>query len=232
MASIYETIGNVFTDIRTSVGKDSNTLTDASMYIMANKYYLWMLKELNQAEYISGEISTTNLVANQQEYSLPVDGTAPTSGGYTDVLRVECALDGTNWYVANKIDFLSNPLPTIGNSPYEQYTTSNPKFGYFDDSMFIYPTPLVAVTNGLKFFYVKRPNEIDGTTDIPEMPRDFLMVLGQFIRSDVLTILGRTQESALVKQEAYQLLERAKQLTVTDAKGFQLTAKNKLHNYR
>ena len=232
MASIYETIGNVFTDIRTSVGKDSNTLTDASMYIMANKYYLWMLKELNQSEYISGEIAVTNLVANQHEYALPIDGTAPTSGGYQDVLRVEAALDGTNWYVANKVDFISNPLPADGNAPYEQYTTSNPKFGYYDDSIFIYPTPLIAVTGGLKFYFVERPNEIDGTSDIPEMPRDFLMVLGQFIRSDVLTILGRTQESTLVKQEAYQLLERAKQLTVTDLQQFQLTTKNKLHNYR
>lgn len=232
MASIWQSTANLFTEIRLILGKDSNTLSDANLLTLANKHYLWILKELNQAEYISGEISTTNLVQNQQEYTLPADGTAPTSGGYMDVLRVEMALDNVNWYVGEKIDFLSNPLPANGNAPYDNYTTSSPAWAYYDDSIFIYPTPTVNVTNGLKFYFVERPDEIDATTDVPEIPRDFLIVLSAFIKADAYQILGRQNEAQLQKQEAYQLLERAKQLTVTDLKQFKFTTKKNISNYR
>lgn len=237
MASIYQTLSNVFGEIRLLVNKDSYTISDTNLLTMANKHYLWLIRELNQGEYVNGQISTTNLVNGQQEYPLPVDDTAgsgavPYGGGYVQMLRVESALDGSNWKVLQKVDMMSQSLPANGNAPYDIYTVQNPAYALYDSSLWLYPTPTSNVTNGLKLYFVERPTELDATSDIPDLSKDFLPILSLFVRSDVLTILGRTQEAAEVKAEAYTLLERAKQLVDAKFLDFQVKPKKNVSNYK
>ena len=232
MAATFQVLSQIFSSIRFMVGKDANTLTDANLTALANKHYLWILRNLNEGEFVSGEISTADLVANQQEYPLPVDDTASTyGGGAIQLLRVETALDGTNWKLAKKLDMLSYGLPANGSAPYNMYTVSEPAYALYDNSIWFYPTPTTAVTGGFKIYWIKRPDELT-TASIPDMSKDFFGVLELFVRADVLAMLGKSSESIAIKQEAYQLLEKAKQMVKSTPEDFVLTPKKTVSNYR
>jgi hypothetical protein len=233
MAVSYQTTQTVLDDIRTLTNKDSNTLSDTILLRSANKHYLWLVRELNQGEYTNGQISTSDLVLGQQEYPLPIDDTSTTfGGGLVQLLRVEACLDGANWYIVPKTDMFSDTLPTTGNAPYNNFTTSDPHYALFDNSIWFYPTPGANVTGGYKIYWVQRPNELAAST-IPDISKDFLGVLESFIHSDALTILGRTQEAIAKKQEAFQMLERAKQLNESfDNTDFVMKPKKNISTYK
>ena len=233
MASIYQTTANVFTNIRALVSKDSNTISDATLLGYANKWYFWIMRELNQSTFISGEIATADLVANQQEYALPADETSSSySGGIYQILRVEAALDGTNWHLLPEVDLLSYPQVFNDTNLTSRFTTSEPAFAWFDNSLWLWPIPAVAGEELLRIFWLKRPDEIAATSTISEVPKDFLGILETLVRSDVLTSLGRANESSLAKQEGFQMLERAKQLIEQADKSLVFRPQDSINDYK
>jgi hypothetical protein len=205
MASTYETLANIQTNIRNIVQKDTNTLTDAVLLPIANKWYRNILRELSGLnEQLFAQISSTSLVAGQREYPMPADDITgvtshPYGGGAIQLTRVEVALDGANWYVAKQIPSLNSirDLTFSGgpNSVDSFYQTNEPAFAQFDDSIMILPSPTVNVTNGLYIWYIQRPAEMTATSDIPDMKADWLNVLEQGMLVDVYTLLGRIPES-------------------------------------
>ncbi len=236
MASLAQTTSDIFINIRTLVGKDTNTLSDATMLRMANFHYLWLVREINESEYVNGAITTDNLVKDQQAYTLPIDDTDATGaldfgGGLIDLLRVEVAMDSSNWFVAPQTEFLTYPLPAAGNAPREIFTQGTPAFALFNRQIFFYPIPDQAVTDGFKIFWIQRPAELTAASDIPDIDKEFLNVLSLFIKADVYEILGRIQESQITKQEANSLLERAKALQVDDTKTLSMTTRRNIKNY-
>ena len=157
---------------------------------------------LNQSLY--GEISTSDIVANQMEYPLPVDDTATTfGGGAIQVLRVETSYDATNWYVgkSTEIDIIRNAVNNTDIN--EDYVTTQPSYAIYDRSIWLLPVPTAAAVGGLKIYWIKRPDEI-GTSSIPDLPKDFLGILADGILTDVYSILGRVAESDRSYQK-YQL---------------------------
>src|SRR3990167_6574965 len=151
MAAALQTLANIYTYVRSLANKDSNTLTDATLLSLANIWYYKIIRELADInEDIFGEISTASLVANQTEYVLPIDDTASTYGGGTiKILRIEKSYDGSLWKVAHPIDITNREDPTIYDSSVgptvaevnNNYSTSFPKYGFFDRSIWIYPIP-------------------------------------------------------------------------------------------
>src|SRR3990167_8248844 len=114
MASSYQTLADVYSDVRYNAGKDSNTLVDADLLRLANKYFNLMFRELvGLNEDLYAEIASTALVADQREYSLPADSASTFGSGLIKLQRVEVTYDGTNWYVANPLSLQEIAGPTI-----------------------------------------------------------------------------------------------------------------------
>jgi hypothetical protein len=113
-----------------------------------------------------GEIATSSLVANQQEYVFPSD--------ILKIKRIEITYDGTTWYEArpedvNEQEYDSGSVARINDN----YDQSEPKYDLMDNSLFIKPVPTTAVTSGLKIWYEKLVTQLSADTDEPVIPRPF-----------------------------------------------------------
>lgn len=213
MASSYQTLDNVFSDVRYIAGKDSTTLSDTNLLRTANKYYSLMVRELiDLSEDLYAEISSADLVASQREYVLPTDDTATTyGGGLIKLQRVEINYDGSSsgWRVADPISLQQIPTPTILDADVNaEFDKGDPKYWFKDRSVWIAPVPgssdSVAASNAnLRIYWIKRPNELTATSDIPDLPKDFLGVLAEGMLIDVFRRYGRDGEAsqALAKWE-------------------------------
>lgn len=203
MASTWQTLGNVFTVIRSLANKDSTTLSDSTLLPLANKYYFLMVRELiGLNEDLYAEISSDDLVADQREYPLPTDSTStPYGGGAIKIMRVEVTYDGSNWKVAEPIAFNSIETPTILDADIDQYFTKDfPRFYFKDRSVFLMPTPdsgddVAASNEGIRIFWTKRPGELVATSDLPDLPKDWLAVLQEGILYDVFRKYNRTTDA-------------------------------------
>lgn len=217
MASTFQTLADVYADVRYNTGKDSTTLTDAQLLRLANKYYAQIVRHLvDLNEDIYAEISSADLVANQMEYVLPVDNTSSTyGGGAIKIMRVEVSLDGTNWYEAKPFGLSNLGIPFMkaesGNAAAIttinlEFSSTQPYYSFADRSIFLLPIPVstdsVAASNAnLMIYWVKRPNELTSSSSIPDIPKDFLNVLSEGIMQDVFRKSGRTADFRLAKQE-------------------------------
>src|SRR3990167_2622764 len=233
MASVYQTLGNIYTIVRSLANKDSTTLSDATLLAFANKSYYQIVRELADANQdIYGEISVASLVANQSEYALPIDDTASTfGGGYIDIVRVEVSHDGSNWYPAEEIDMQNQPESIVRDATYgpstatinQEYDTTQPKFAVFDKSIFLFPIPDTARTNALRIFWIKRPDELASSSSTPDMPKDFLYILTEGMLADVFQKFGRASESSLSYQKFQKMLKDMKRLEYREIKQAALT---------
>ena len=138
MASTFQTLTDVYSDVRFNAGKDSNTLEDADLLRIANKYYFPMFRELvDLNEELYAEISSADLVASQREYILPTDSSStPFGGGLIKLQRVEISYDGSNWYVASPISLQEIATPTILDVDLNNiYAKSSPVYWFKDRSV-------------------------------------------------------------------------------------------------
>lgn len=204
MASLYQTTANLFSEIRDIVTKDSTTLPDATLLRFANKRYLEMVRQLvSLNEDLYAEVSSADLVSGQREYVLPTDNTSSTyGGGLIKLQRVEISYDaGSNWYLASPMSLQEFSEPTVTDADLNSQTSkTSPKYWFKDRSVWLAPVPSATDSTsggnaGLRMYWIKRPNEIAATTDIPEIPKDFLGLLGEGILIDVFRMFDRTADS-------------------------------------
>ena len=221
MASSYQTLTNVYSDVRYAVQKDSNTVADSDLLRIANKYFLWMVRELGDiGNDLYAQISTADLVADQREYPLPVNDEVSTyGGGSMQLIRVEVSYSGEekDWVIARPIDLDSISTPLVESRVEEQFNKNTPYFAQFDRSVWLLPRPgssdnVAADNANLRIFYTERPDELVDGDSIPSIPKDFLNILSAGMRADVLQAHGRTAESQAAKNEFFVQLERAKEL--------------------
>lgn len=225
MASVWQTLDNVFTSVRTLTGKDTTTLTDAELLPIANKYFYLIFRELvGLNEDLYAEISAADLVSGQREYQLPVDDTtnssnnAPYGGGIIKLQRVEISYDHTNWRVMKPVSLGEIRTPTILDSDLAKYySTSAPVYYFADRSIWLAPVPgasdyTTAGNQSLRIYWVKRPSELDATSDIPDLPKDWLAVLQEGILYDIYRRFVRLTEAADAKQNYYASIQRLREL--------------------
>jgi hypothetical protein len=99
-----------------------------------------------------GEVSTTDLVADQREYPFPTD--------ILKIKRIEVYL-GDEWRVASWID--ENEVSSvIGDETKitEKFSNDKPYVSLFDKSLFIFSGTITAKTAGIKIWYTE---EVIGT---------------------------------------------------------------------
>lgn len=206
MAAVYQTLQNIFDDVRYIAGKDATTLPNTDLFRIANKYFLWLMRqEADLNEYLYGQISFTDLIANQREYPLPVDDEAgstlhPYGGGAINILRVEISYDGTNWVVARVVAVpdLTREITTDAGLN-NQSTKSQPIYYFFDRSLFIGPVPsssdnVGSGNAGLRIWYLQRTGELDSVSDVFDIPKEFLPILAEGMLIDVFRKYGRIND--------------------------------------
>ena len=141
---------------------NTTTYPASDLYPIINTYYHFFVNEILEAMDgwdFQAEIATTDLVANQQEYTFPSD--------ILKIKRVEISYDGTNWYVAQSMDINMRGTATNTSLIASDFNKNEPYYDAMEDSLFLYPIPDVAVTAGLKIWYENEATELSGATDQP-----------------------------------------------------------------
>lgn len=161
---------------------NSTTFTDADTLVSANVWYDILAGEIvaSMDDWdIGGEISTTNIVASQQEYVFPTD--------IFKIKRIEVSYDGTNWYVANRFDVNELGIATDSTSIANNFSKNKPYADVYDNSIFLYPIPDAAVTNGLKIYYEPLVTQLSGISDEPNIARPYHMAIALGMAKDYLS---------------------------------------------
>lgn len=211
--AVYRTLSDVYADVRYAASKDSTTLPDATLLRLANKYYYLLFRELvDLHEDFYAEISTSNLIANQQEYVLPLDDT-DGGGGLIKILRVETSYDGSNWRVAEGTT-QNEILTPLGNQTdiNQNFYAYTPKYYFFDRSLFLLPIPTSNVTAGIKIFWIRRPTEMDSTLDVPDLPKTWLSLLVEGMKIDIFQRFSRPQDMHTARKNWDEGIAKMKKL--------------------
>lgn len=163
----------------------------------------WDWDDSNQTDY---PIATTNLVANQQDYQIPVSLSA------LKIQRVDITVDGVNWKRINPIDIQSKSMAADSVSIANNFSTDNPYYDIKANALFLYPIPLVSVTAGLKVWFLRGPLEFasSDTTKAPGIDAAFHYLISVGASSDYASIKNLpTAERLLVKlQDGEQRLKQ------------------------
>lgn len=131
----------------------------------------WDFDDNNHTDF---PILTTNLIANQQDYSLPI-----ADEGMLKIKRVEVTYDGTNRYRANSIDINEISKATDATTIAQEFNTTSPFFDLQYGSLFLYPIPTTDVINGLNILIDRdiSPFVVGDTTRTPGFDSVFHRIL-------------------------------------------------------
>jgi len=140
---------------------DANSFSDAEIQGLLDEWYRLFINEIinNLDDWdFAGEIATANVVADQQEYVFPSD--------ILKVKRIEITYDDTNWYNATFFDMNETNNP-VGNSTdiNNDFQTTDPYVGFYDNSLWLYPIPTSDVSAGIKIWYTEPITELTATTE-------------------------------------------------------------------
>jgi len=183
---------------------NTTTYSAADLYASVNTYLHYFVNEILEAMDgwdFKGEIGTASLVANQQEYTFPTD--------ILKIKRVEITYDGTNWYTAQPMDINMRANATDTTSIANDFNKTNPYYDAYDNSMFLYPIPDAAVTNGLKIWYEKEADELSAATDEPTFAEAYHKGLSYGAAKDYFQKYGNAKASAM-DVELQTLISRMK----------------------
>lgn len=145
----------------TASAKYGDTELDANLNMWYRVLLGWVFEATGIWE-ANGEMSVTNLVQDQEEYVLPTD--------FVILNRVEILYPNATDYVkANRVDDKQVELGAFGNDEIPFGSSGAPLYRTFDRSIFIYPSPTAAVTNGLRIEYLTDITALSASGDTPTL---------------------------------------------------------------
>lgn len=159
----------------------------------------WNWDDSNATDY---PIASTNLVANQQDYPIPVNL------GMLKVLRVDITFDGTTWVRCNPIDVQSIVQAADSTTTANDFSTQSPCYDIKSNAFFLYPVPTRNVTAGLKVWFLRGPLEFvyTDTTKQPGIDPAFHSMLSVGAASDYALIKNLpTAPGLAAKMQDYEL---------------------------
>lgn len=163
--------------LRYRTNKNPTTLTDAEIVELMNFHKDNLVhRVVNEVtESYFGAIATTNLVADQREYALPVDSN--TGDEVISLEKVDAKLNGTDWIELEEVQLASLDRPTNEDLILAHYSNSegSAKFYQFRGGIFLLTGEIVNVSDGLKIHFGTYPSDwaithLDDTTDISIAP--------------------------------------------------------------
>lgn len=143
---------------------DADTFPNDDLDAAINQYYRVLVNEAIQSICgwdFRGDTATADIVAGQQEYTLPDD--------ILQIKRVEVTYDGTggNTHKAFEFDINETGEGTSSTKISSNFSSSEPYVEMFDNSIFLYPVPTQNVTAGIKIWYNKKAADLINETDVP-----------------------------------------------------------------
>ncbi len=137
--------------------RNCNRWYDRAVTIILQADSKWEWDDLNKTDL---PISTTSLVANQQDYSI-------SAAGFLKILKVECKDSAGNWGALRQID--QSQRKDIAMTEYREVAGTPVEFDLFSNSIFLYPKPSYASSGGLKVYFQRTPDyfEADDTDTEP-----------------------------------------------------------------
>lgn len=146
--------------------------SDANLLTSLNDYYFQAISIALKSSgdwQVNGEIATTSLVANQQEYVLPTT--------LIDINKIEANfLGGTlDWVNLNIQKGLRGEV--ISNDDNQTATTSIYECDLYDNSIFLRYKPESSVSDGLKIWYSKEATALSDAGDEPNLPEHLHLYL-------------------------------------------------------
>ena len=206
---------NIFDYVRAWTNTNTGTLPNATLFLFLNERNRQFCAALQGVrEDFLGERSTTDLIGNQQEYQLPDD--------CMRLKKLECTFDGTTWRAIKFFDINERPrfgvngtmggevLPTDATTVSQNYSVDYPFADVLENSLFLYPIPSATVSQGLKLYYFKRPQDMTTTNASADLPKEYHSYLVESVTLDVEVTKGKLAASVgLEKQdELIQLFKR------------------------
>lgn len=145
------TLSELRSQTRFLTNTDSTSYSDTDLDLNLTRWAHLLTGEIinSQDDWdFQGEIATADLVANQREYTFPVD--------ILKIKRIELKLDGTNWVRAAWLDEAEISRAIASEEEItEQFNNSEPFVALFNKSFFIFSGTITAVTGGIKIWYLK-----------------------------------------------------------------------------
>lgn len=215
---------NCFDLVRARTNTNTNTLTNTNLFLFLNERNRQLVAALQAIrENYKSEVSTANLVADQQEYVLPDDAMR--------LKRLEVTYDGTNWKNVIFFDINERRKQTDTTTVSNDFSTDKPYADVHDTSVFLYPVPTAARTNGLKLWYSVRPQDMTLTTQSADVPKEYHMFLVELITLDAEVSRGRLAPT--VAMEKTEEIVRIFQRTAAPRNdGARTIIRSTLENYR
>lgn len=130
-----------------------------------NDAYMAMVDEIGKVnpDFFT-KLETTDLVASQQEYLLPLD--------FEKVSMVNVYLD-SQWFRALPLANMSG-IPVVARTDSTQgFVASSPVYYITGENVGLMPIPTASVDEGLKLWYVYTPEELTADSDEPAFPKKF-----------------------------------------------------------
>lgn len=227
---------NIFDYVRARTNMNTGTLSNSNLFLFLNernRQYCAALQGVR--EDFLGERSTTDLVGNQQEYQLPDD--------CMRLKKVEVLYDGTNWKPAKFFDINERPrygmngtfgaevLPTDSTTISSNFSTDWPFVDVLENSLFLYPIPTSNVTNGLKLYYFKRPQDMASTALSADLPKEYHSYLVEAVTLDVEVMKGKISAATGLEKQA-ELIELFKRTVAPRSDGEPVVIRGSRQSYR
>jgi hypothetical protein len=197
------TLTNLSAKVRYLLGElTSSTYSDTDLYRAVNNYYqkaLALAMEKMGIWDVNGNIATTDLVADQQNYSLPTD--------LLYLTRIEVNFTGGTytWERVGAMDERQYSFALSNNS-----VSGDSIFVYLRDNNLYFENPVPSsVTAGLKVFFTAEATALSGGTDEPNLPEHILdyLVYGACLEYAIRTNddAGYTKYTKLIDENAYAI---------------------------
>jgi hypothetical protein len=187
-------VGDILTRAKTQFGDESGVQIqdeDIIRWINDGQRNIASANELNQAK------ATTSSVASQQEYVLPSDVMSLHSIWYEGLMLQNMSLAAAEEHVAK-----------IGQTDYNVGTPV--AWWTWANSLFLYPTPTSAVTNGITLLYTKYPVDVLTSSDALSVPLTYHNALLEYVLSQAYELDEDWQASQLKANQFQSSLNNLK----------------------
>lgn len=154
------TISDINSYVTFRTGADTTAFPAATRLYLTNRWYhkvaVMILTAMGSADFDDANRTdypevTTNLVASQQDYTLPTTALR--------LKRVEAKLDGSTWYPVTPFDLNDNAYATDTTSVARDFSVQDPYYDLTANAIKLYPIPASNVTAGLKIWYSREVAE-------------------------------------------------------------------------
>ncbi len=166
------TVSDLNDQVRYEANLTAQDLPDADLLRLYNKHYQDLITDIvNLDENFFFEISSADLIATQQEYTLPrktLSDASTTEAMKT--IKVELQLDGETFFTAKRMSITEFDNPVEVNDQTwvnDNFRTNEPAYFIAEQSLFLLPFPVLTVVGGIRLYYAERPNDLADSNDSP-----------------------------------------------------------------